>query len=84
MKPLSGTVLALAVGVSAIALSSNGASAAIACSGDTCWHVHSTYHYPDSARVVVHPEGWHWGPKVVIRDHEGRGYWRDDHWVEFH
>lgn len=83
MKALARTLLASAVAAGTIALTSAGASAAIACSGNTCWHVHDAYHYPRHARVVVHPEGWHWGPKVVIRDHEGRGYWRGDHWIEW-
>jgi len=84
MKALSKALLATVLGTGALALSSVGASAAIACAGDTCWHVQNTYHYPPAAHVVIHPNGWHWGPKVVIRDHEGRGYWRGDRWVEFH
>ena len=81
MKALTKIVLAAATGAGALALTSAGASAAIACSGDTCWHVHRSYHYPPEARVVVHPDHWRHGPKIVIREHEGRGYWRDGSWV---
>lgn len=83
MNAVGNTLLATILGLVALSLSTAGASAAIACAADTCWHVHNTYHYPRAAHVVIHPNGWHWGPKVVIRDHEGRGYWRGDHWVEW-
>ena len=83
MKALSKTVLAAATGAGVLALTSAGASAAIACSGDVCWHVHHGYHYPPSAAVIIHPDHWHHGPKVVIREHEGRGYWHDGHWVRW-
>ena len=83
MKTISSVFLCLLSGAGILTMSSVGASAAIACSRDVCWHVQKTYHYPPTAHVVIHPEGWHWGPKIVIRDHSGRGYWRGDHWVEW-
>lgn len=59
------------------------ASAAIVCSGNVCWHTHETYSYPPEARVTIHEDNWKWGPteKFTFREHEGRGYWRDDKWV---
>jgi hypothetical protein len=81
MRIVTRYLLCAVTGASILASSSAGASAAIACANDVCWHIHKTYHYPPAAHVVVHPDGWHWGPKVIIRDHAGRGYWRGDHWV---
>ena len=83
MKLALKTLLAAAVATGAVALIPAAASAAIACTGDVCWHTHETYHYPHSARVVIHPDHWHHGPKVVIREHEGRGYWHGGSWVEW-
>jgi hypothetical protein len=73
-----------AIGAGILAFSTAGASAAIACSGNVCWHVHRHYHYPPDAAVVIHPDHWHWGPKVVIHEHNGAGYWHDGHWVVIH
>jgi hypothetical protein len=65
------------------AVSTIAASAAIVCSGNVCWHTHETYSYPPEARVIVHEDIWKWAPaeKFTFREHEGRGYWRDDKWV---
>jgi len=65
------------------AASAMSASAAIVCSGKVCWHAHEAYGYPPEARVIVHEDSWKWAPaeKFSIREHEGRGYWRDDKWV---
>jgi hypothetical protein len=81
MKASAKVSLATAAGAAVLALTSAGASAAIACSGNTCWHVGHRYHYPASAHVVIHEDNWHRGPKVVIREHEGRGYWHGSRWV---
>jgi hypothetical protein len=81
MRTVAKTLLAGALGAGALAFMSAGASAAVACSGNVCWHTHGTYNYPTRAHVVVHPEDWRWGPHVTIREHEGRGYWRGDRWV---
>jgi hypothetical protein len=69
----------------ALAVSTAGASAAIVCNGDVCWHTHSRYDYPSDARVVVHPDDWRWGrgDHYSWREHEGRGYWRGDRWIEW-
>jgi hypothetical protein len=56
------------------------AAADIACSGNVCWHVHDRYHYPRGVHVVVHPDSWHMSKRYVIREHEGRGYWRGNSW----
>jgi len=83
MTALKKSLLAAALGAGALAFSSGGALAAIACTGDVCWHVHEHYHYPATAHVVVHADTWHHGPKVVIREHEGRGYWHGDTWTQW-
>jgi hypothetical protein len=33
----------------------------------------------------VHPDDWRWGAneKYTWREHEGRGYWRGDKWMEW-
>lgn len=74
-------LLTAAVGAGALALSALNASAAIVCSGDTCWHTHSTYSYPPEARVIIHGDDWRAGPTIRFREHEGRGYWRGDRWT---
>jgi hypothetical protein len=33
--------------------------------------------------VVVHEDTWKAGPTVKFREHEGRGYWRGDHWTNW-
>lgn len=86
MKALSRTLLATAVGAGALALTSAGASAAIACSGNVCWHTHESYDYPPSARVVIHGDDWTWRRHEHYRwhEHEGRGYWRGGVWIGLH
>ena len=84
MRLMTKVLGAAIIGTSALALSSAAALADLACNGDVCWHVHKHYVYPPTAHVVIHPDTWHHGPKVVIHDHEGRGYWRGHNWVEFH
>ncbi len=84
MRPATKILAAAIVGTGALAFSSAGALADYACNGNVCWHVHHRYHYPRGAHVVIHADTWHHGPKIVIREHEGRGYWRGHHWVEFH
>ncbi len=82
MKLASKAAAAL-LGAGFLAASVASASAAIVCSGLVCWHTTETYTYPPEARVVVHEDTWKWGPteKYTFREHEGRGYWRDDKWV---
>ncbi len=85
MTRMGKTVLGALLGAGALAFSSIGASAAIVCSANVCWHVHDTYDYPPTAHVIVHPDTWRWGPSehFTFREHEGRGYWRGDNWVEW-
>jgi hypothetical protein len=74
---------AAAISAVAVMTSTFGASAAIVCQGNTCWHTHDVYEFPHEAGVVVHEDNWHWGPheKFSFREHEGRGYWRGGKWV---
>ena len=85
LKLLSKALAGAAVGAGILAASSVGASAAIACSGNVCWHTHETFAYPPDARVVIHEDNWRWGPreKFTFREHEGRGYWRGNAWREW-
>ncbi|WP_245286834.1 hypothetical protein [Bradyrhizobium sp. Tv2a-2] len=82
MTSLGKTLASAAVGAGLVAITSMSASAAIVCSGNTCWHTHEAYRYPPEARVIVHDDNWRSGPSehYVFREHEGRGYWRGDRW----
>ena len=84
MTSLRKILFGAAMGAGALALSAAGASAAIVCSGNTCWHTQETYEYPAEARIVVHPDNWRWGAseRFSWREHEGRGYWRGERWIE--
>jgi len=69
-----------------VAMSAAPASAAIVCNAENvCWHTHRAYNYHPEYGVVVHEDGWKWGPTdhYVFREHAGRGYWRDGAWVRF-
>jgi hypothetical protein len=83
MKLLGKTAAGAALAVALAAVSTTGASAAIACSGDVCWHTHEAYSYPPDTKVIVHEDNWKWGPSehFTFREHEGRGYWRGDKWT---
>jgi hypothetical protein len=83
MKLIHKTLASVAVSGVILGASAVSASAAIACTGNVCWHTHETYVYPPDARVVVHEDNWKWGPteKYAFREHEGRGYWRGNDWV---
>jgi hypothetical protein len=79
------TMVALALcAFGLLGVSSLSASAAIVCNnaGD-CWHTPKTYVYPPSARIVIHPNNWRWGPSehFAWKEHEGPGYWRGGTWV---
>ncbi len=74
------------LGLGALLASSASASAAIVCNAEgLCWHVAHPYAYAPGYRVVVHPNGWRWGPgeHYAWREHPGRGYWRGGVWVRF-
>lgn len=83
MKLLGKALASATIGAGLLAVSTLGASAAIACRGNVCWHMHETYAFPPGAGVVVHGDDWRWGPRerFVFREHEGRGYWRGDRWT---
>lgn len=85
MRAINKLVFGSLIGASVLALSAAGASAAIVCSDNACWHVKSTYQYPSEARVVVHKDDWKWGAKDKYswREHEGRGYWHGDRWMDW-
>jgi hypothetical protein len=78
-------VIGAIVGVGVLALSAMSASAAIVCSGRVCWHTTQDYDFPRGARVIVHPDDWRWGARehFAWREHEGRGYWRGNRWMEW-
>src|ERR1700744_1099648 len=86
MKILAKKLIGAAMGAGVLALSSVGASAAIVCQGNVCWHTHEAYDFPHEAGIVVHEDNWHWGPreKFTFREHEGRGYWRGGKWVTWY
>ena len=48
-----------------------------------CPHAQGEAHLSAEAKIVVHDDNWKWTPseKYTWREHEGRGYWRDDKWV---
>jgi hypothetical protein len=83
MVSVSKVVIATALGASALAFSAANASAAIACTGNVCWHSHEKYEYPPSANITVHEDTWKAGPSVTFREHEGRGYWKGNTWSEW-
>jgi hypothetical protein len=85
MTGMSKTLAAAALGASALAFSAASAQAAIVCSGSVCWHTTERYDYPADARVTIHEDTWKPAPdaKITFRERSGRGYWRDDKWVEW-
>jgi hypothetical protein len=82
MKPLTKILTGAAIGTGILVASAVSASAAIACSGNVCWHTHEAFRYPREARIIIHDDGWKSGPSehYTFREHEGRGYWRGDRW----
>jgi hypothetical protein len=75
LMTLSKTLFGMAIAAGVLALSSQGASAAIVCNaGNVCWHAHQRYGYPPGARVTIHDDAWKAGPTIKFREHEGRGY----------
>jgi hypothetical protein len=78
-------LLATLVSAGVLAISAVSASAAIVCSGNVCWHTTERYEYPADARVTIREDTWKPAPdaKITFREHVGRGYWRDDKWVEW-
>jgi hypothetical protein len=83
MTSIGKSLLGTALGAGLLALSSIGASAAIVCSGNVCWHAHERFEYPPGAKLSVHEDDWRPGPHMTFREHEGRGYWKGDKWTEW-
>lgn len=81
MTTITKTLIAAALGAGTLALSGAGASAAIACNGNVCWHVKEHYRYPRSAHIVIHEDNWRAGPRIRFREHRGHGYWRGGTWI---
>ena len=84
MRVINKAVFGSLIGAGILAFSAVGASAAIVCSDNACWHVKDTYSYPSEARVIVHKDDWKWdtNEKYSWREHEGRGYWHGDRWMD--
>ena len=76
-------VIGMAVGASVLAGSVVTASADMACTGNVCWHVRDHYDYPARAHVVIRSDDWRPSKKIIIREHEGRGYWHGRRWEEW-
>jgi hypothetical protein len=83
MTLIGKSLLGTALGAGLLALSSFGASAAIVCQGNVCWHTHERLEYPPGAKVMIHEDDWRPGPRITFREHEGRGYWKGDSWTEW-
>jgi hypothetical protein len=83
MRLMSKAVLGATAAASILAVSAMGASAAVVCRGNVCWHTQESYEYPPSARVIIHPDDWKPAPGITFREHEGRGYWNGDRWTEW-
>lgn len=86
MKMSLKLVASAVFGAAVLALTAGTASAAVACNAaGECWHVRRAWAYPPEAGIVIHPDGWHWGPgaRFVWREHPGRGYWRNGVWISF-
>ena len=79
------TLASAAIGAALLAGSAVTASAAIACSGNVCWHTQETYTYPKESKVIIHEDSWRWKPeeRYTFREHDGRGYWRGERWIEW-
>ena len=82
MTRATKTLFGAAIGAAVLALSAMSASAEVACSGNVCWHVKERYAYPPESRVIIHEDSWKAGPSIRFREHEGRGYWRGESWVD--
>ena len=85
MKANTKVLLGSAIGAGALIASLASASAAIVCSGNVCWHTTTRYEYPAESRVIVHEDNWKPAAdaRITFREHTGRGYWRDEKWVEW-
>jgi hypothetical protein len=83
MVSLSKALIGTVMGASVLAFSAMTASAAVVCTGNTCWHANEKYDYPPDASVTIHEETWKPGPSITFREHTGRGYWKGETWKEW-
>ena len=86
MRTISAVAFASLIGVSAAALISTSASAAIVCNSDgDCWHTQTEYKYQPAFGLTVHQNDWKWneGDKHTWREHDGQGYWKGGAWQTF-
>jgi hypothetical protein len=86
MKSLS---IALLTAVTALAINSVGATAAVVCNeeGD-CWKTKEKYEYKPEFKVKIYDDNWKWDKKEENKyrwreSKEGRGYWRKGVWIGF-
>ncbi|MFZ1108265.1 MAG: hypothetical protein WAN43_07965 [Rhodomicrobium sp.] len=84
MRVLASAILGA---VSILALTASTASAEIVCNRvGECWHVRDHGWIRSEHGLIVHPDNWRWADhereRYRWREHEGRGYWREGHWVE--
>lgn len=77
--------LAALVGAGALAATTTGAAAAVACNRTECWHTTARYDYRPAWGLTVHDDNWRWGVNDHYRwrEHKGRGYWRNGIWITF-
>ena len=80
---------ALFAGLSVVALSATGASAAVVCNDDgDCWRTKEKYDYKPEFGVKIYGDDWKWEEKESSKyrwrdSQEGRGYWRKGVWIGF-
>ncbi len=82
MRSLTTAVMGAAC---ALILGASAASAEIVCNNEGgCWHVKDHGWIKPEHGLIVHPDSWKWAEHEHYRwrEHEGRGYWRGDRWVE--
>lgn len=75
---------AMLLGAATLAVAATSASAEIVCNREgECWHVNRHYDYRPEFGLVVHPDGWAWGPgdHYRWREHRGHGYWHNGIWI---
>ena len=81
MTSLKKAVFAAALGAGVLCLSAMNASAAVVCTGNTCWHATEKYDYPPAAGVAIHEDSRKAGPGITFREQEGRGFRKDNVWT---
>jgi hypothetical protein len=75
--------------VSALALTTTGASAAVVCNDEgDCWRVKKQYEYRPEFRLHIYDDDWSWHDRDKHKyrwreSHDGPGYWRNGVWITF-